>query len=114
GNQNLPSATLIAVTAVSGTTPIVSIVDPMDGYDGFSLVVVVTGTVHGALTIAAADDYFEGNDGLNVPNAGHFGDISALAAPQANLAVSGAGSYPVQISPCEFGAIQATFTPTSG
>lgn len=113
GNINLAQAILLPLTAVVGTTPISTPVDPMDGYDGFSLVLVTTGTVHGAWTITAADDYFEGADGITFASAGHFGDITSLALP-AIVAVTTASVQATQVTPCQFGAIVVTFTPASG
>jgi hypothetical protein len=112
GTLQLSQAILLKLTPVNGTTPIVSEVDPMAGYDGFSLVLVTTGTVVGAWTIAGADDWFE-LDGCTFANAGHFGDISDLAEP-ALVDVTTASVQATQIVPCMFGAIQVTFTPASG
>jgi hypothetical protein len=110
--DNGTSFILIASQAISGTTPIVAQF-PMQQYDGVALVLVTTGTVHGAWTIGAANNGL-GNSTLNNPGGtGTYGDVTSLCAP-AIAAVTAAGAQAVQIVPFGWGGGQLTFTPSSG
>lgn len=114
--DNATSMILIAPVAIVGTTPI-PVFFPTGQFDGFSLVLVTTGTVAGAWTIGAANDYQPPNaTGLqNIPaNAGNFGNVSTLAQPALAAVLSGGSKQAVQVSPFMWGAGSLTFTPTSG
>lgn len=114
--DNGSSMILLALTAISGTTPIV-VQDSMVQFDGVAYVLKSTGTVAGAWTIQAANNYqAPGAGGLrNTPaNAGDFGDVSSLCTPALAAAAGAPKTQAVQIVPFGWGAAQVTFTPTSG
>ncbi len=114
--DNGTSMVLIAPVAIVGTTPI-PITFPMGQFDGVGLVLVTTGTVAGAWTIQAADDFQpSGLTGLqNVPaNAGNFGPVSTLCAPALVAAAGSPTKQAVQIVPFMWSTGLLTFTPTSG
>jgi hypothetical protein len=113
--DNATTYILLPATANAGTTPIPSPIDPMHNYDGFSLVLVTTGTLAGSWKVTAADDYTAQAGLQNSPaSAGNFADVSALCQPALAAVLSGGSKQYVQISPFMGGAIQVTFTPTSG
>jgi hypothetical protein len=120
-------AVVLASTAISGTTPIVS--GPIDvrDKDACSLQLVATGSPAGAWKVEASNDFVPGvtSGAVGGSSSGAYGspafagtwsDITALFSRPTTIAtVAAAGSQYVQAeSHLDARHIRITFTPTSG
>ena len=120
-------AYVLPVTAISGTTPIVSHPIDVRDKDAVSLVLITTGSGAGAWLIEASNDFVPGvtaggvggssSGAYGAPAAtGNWATITALFARPAAIATVTTASvqYAQAIDHLDARHIRITFTPTSG
>ena len=117
GNANREGR-IIPLTAISGTTPIVSGGYFLEDYNGISFQLGSDGTVAGAWKIEVSNDYSVGFNDDRV-TAGTWTDVTAAFVdaagnPAIAAVTSGGSNQATQAAPFMFRAYRVTFTPTSG
>src|SRR6478736_10053191 len=113
GDENV----LIPVTAVSGTTPIVSRIKDLQSMDGLSAQLITTGTVAGTWLVEVSNNYSPAGTAQLLQRA-YAGDWSTITnasfSPAIAAVISGGTSQPVQMAPFMWRWARFTFTPSSG
>lgn len=109
GNEGIAASAV----ATSGTTVVDTVVPIMDT-DNISFTLLTTGTIAGAWTILASNDWNELGAYNGQARSGNFVDVTALFTTMAAVLTGGTARYCQSSQPMSAKALMVRWTPTSG